>query len=110
MTLTISLLVFTAISTATSLVLSLFFGALTAAAAWISFAIGLAAAWHTHTQCKNISSGQPRPTKIEIALMTFFVLFCLRNFLWTYFYRGGQIFTLNQIGRASCRERVSDPV
>lgn len=96
MTLVISVLIFEAVSAITALFLCMAAGKLTAAVAAASLAAGLAAALVAGRSLRHMKWEARRLGFFDYAVFFVFILFCLRHFLWIYFYRGGEILTLNQ--------------
>ncbi|MCM8776495.1 MAG: hypothetical protein NC930_09160, partial [Candidatus Omnitrophica bacterium] len=95
MNLVAALLMLMAVSTGASLVLAMIFGTLTLWIAWVSLWAGIGIAAVVFIRCRHLKSDEPGPTKFDWVMGFLFILFCLRQFLWVYFRRGAEMWTLN---------------
>jgi len=96
MRLSAGLLMGIAVSTVAGLALAVMAGKLTVPVILISLAIGGLLGAYTFYACRHVDWDMPKPGPFEKAVIFFFVLFCLRNFLWYYYHTGAGIFTLNR--------------
>jgi len=93
MVLAVSFVVFVAASTMAGLVLSMIYGSLSTVIAWCSLAAGLAAGLVCRVCCRDLEVPRLRLGWSDAIFIFFFSLFCLRHFLWIYFYREGALWT-----------------
>lgn len=96
MAMTAALLGFIAVSSLAGLLLSLAAGFLTVPVAWAALLIGAVSALGIGFACRHVRSDDRSPGFFEWAAILFFLLFCLRNFLWVYYNNGDSVYTLNR--------------
>ena len=95
MILTVSILLFMAASTGIALVLSVLTGSLTLVNAVAAITGGLLMGGMTWKRLRGFNSELSRPGFFDQLMILCFSLFSLRQFLWIYFEKGNEIFTLN---------------
>lgn len=91
-----AVLLFEAAASVTAVLAAMAVGSLTVYVSAAALCAGTAAAAAGWRSVKDMKTGMGRPTVFDFAVFFLFTLFCLRHFLWIYFYKDGEIYTLNQ--------------
>ncbi len=96
MALAAAALAFIAVSSLAGLLLAVWAGSLTVLAAWGGLLAGLLGGAAVFFASRKVRYEESKPGFFEWAVILFFLLFCLRNFLWVYYKNGAGLFTLNR--------------
>lgn len=91
----VGILIFTAASTGFALLLSVWQGTLTEAVSWGAFLFGAVCAGAAVYHLKKRFTEKLSFTFFDGVMIFFFVLFCLRSFLWVYYIKGADFYTLH---------------
>lgn len=91
----VAILMFTAVSTGAALLLSLFSGTLTMAVSWSAFSAGALAAGVSIPFLKKNFPEKASIRFFDGVMFFVFTLFCLRSFLWVYYAKGPDLYTLH---------------
>ncbi|MBN1687701.1 MAG: hypothetical protein JW893_01225 [Candidatus Omnitrophica bacterium] len=89
-------LVFTAVSTTLAVLLASVMGYLAVWIVWVSFLAGMAVGFYGYSSSKSLSLSLRPVSFFDGFMLVAFTVFCLRHFLWVYYYRDGGMRILDQ--------------
>ena len=90
-----AILVGVSAATTMSLLLAMLFGTLTTMISAVSLGAGLVAGLLACRACRDRVDRQHALSSLDYLIIFFFTLSCFRQFFWLYFYKNGDLLTLN---------------